>query len=291
MSTSKILLAVVALTLALVAFQYWWSSDEPTLQATPDPENLPAATEERPEKVSAQESAVADIDDLLECLSADELRDHPVIRQYMSQIDAASVEGTEVEVFRGLDEATVRGYAEQGDSAAMAVMGALQVMRAYRIPDSQALDWLNRNGKIDGQKRPEPLPADASLALNDAAYWFYEAALNGRLMALQHYGQVRGTLFGGPVGLGWIVQEEYDALEGIQRDELFPVNMYRRVAIDLIPGSERIPLRSEIAERVRNEIHNEFNITLSDSGLTPPAMSVADSKLLEELRLRVCETE
>ncbi|MGI9261512.1 MAG: hypothetical protein ACR2QR_05735, partial [Woeseiaceae bacterium] len=206
----------------------------------------------------------------------------------------------DIEKFRGVDDASVRGYADQGDSAAMVVVGAMSVMSAFRMDASRAVDWLANGGELEGVvMEQQQMSSAAGLALNDAAYWFYQAALHGKVSALRHYGQVRGQLFGGPVGLGWIEQQEYDALEPDQQLELSPANMYSNVAMEIRPpaGADAIPYSlllasgTESTQRIREDIRNEFSAAVSDAGLDSPATSAADIAELQNLRSRLCATE
>ncbi len=301
MSRSGIVPFFIAVALFLAGYQYWRGVERET---TAPLATAPLVTTEP--VVSTPGASVDDADAgsgaaefVTGCLTMDEIRARPLVRELMQRLDAAAVEGDDVETFRGVDVDSVRGFAEQGDAAAMAVTGAILVMQAFKQPEALAVDWLNSGGHLDGIEMRLSPSSEASLILNDAAYWFYEAALNGRVMALQHYGQVRGQVFGGPVGLGWVSQEEYDTLDDEQRNELSPFNMFRMTAIDLVPGSyeefvrgsNRTPSRSEIGERIRNDIHHEFNVALSNSDLAPPIISAAEATELEELRSQICASE
>jgi len=294
---SVLVILVVAATIAYRVFN-----------AAPPPPETPAETAVQPRPQSAavrtEPMAAPDAADAGEeepdCITMDELNAHPLIRQVQSQADAAATNGADIEKFRGLDDATVRGYADQGDSAAMVVVGAMSVMRAFRMDASRAVDWLANGGELEGVvMEQQQMSSDAGLALNDAAYWFYQAALHGKVLALQHYGQVRGQLFGGPVGLGWIEQQEYDALEPDQQLDLSPANMYSNVAMEMKPpaGAGAIPYSlllasgTEATRRIREDIRNEFSAAVSDAGLDSPATSAADIAELQRLRSRLCATD
>jgi len=300
MNATKAVLLLVSLVAVLIGYR--------VLPGTPDsPATVPPMVVEptSPDPVVTNETEVTNIDqsagprEVTECLTLDQVRAHPIVRQLMSRLDAAAARGVDIEIYRGLDESEVLGYAEQGDSAAMVVTGAILALRAYDADSSRVIEWLTSIGHLDGVEIRQQMSSDASLALNDAAHWFYQAALNGRLMALPLYGQVRSQLFGGAVGLGWISREEYDSLDPRQKKELLPQNMYHRVARDMIPGSvsgfiqgsKRLPSSSEIAERVRNDIHHEFNMALSDSDLPLPITAAGDPAEFEKLRSQICDSE
>lgn len=129
------------------------------------------------------------------CLTERQFEELPELMQEAERMEAISASGTALTAYENLGEDSLQSFANQGDSAAMVVLGAMQVMRA--------IDWLSGKNLIDDVNiGTDELSGTASLALNEAAYWFYEAASHGRVMALQQYGQVKGRLFGGPVGVG-----------------------------------------------------------------------------------------
>jgi len=299
-SGSKVAVLIAILAVALVSYQIIGDKEfERDSTVTPDG----VAESELPTNIPAQQAAVKPIvtgaTDEQRCLTMAEVRENSAVRQLMRQLDAAAARGADIEIFRGLDEAEILGYAEQGDSAAMIVTGAILVLQAYGSNSSRAIDWLSGDGYLEDVDPDQPVSPNAGLALNDAAYWFYRAALHGRLLALQHYGEVRSQLFGGPVGLGWISRDEYDLLETDQRDALAPAKVYRSAALDMIPGANagfiqgttRLPSTNEIADPIRNEILHEFNMALSDSDLPPPATTTGDVGAFERLRLRICASE
>lgn len=301
MNTTKTILLLLSLVAVLIGYRLLRNSSESAPPSATEQLPVNDLAQTGPDMTDAGKNVESDETDRpVACLTKDELRVHPVIRQLMSQLESASVEGADIEIFRGLEEATVTGFAEQGDSAAMAVTGAILVMRAYKLDDSLAIDWLSRGGHIEGVETGQPLSSDASLALNDAAYWFYRAALYGRLFALRNYGQVRDRLFGGAVGLGWVSQEEYDSLDTDQLNELLPENLYRKLVFDLAPqldtGLNWSPsmnvLRSETAGRIRNDLFQEFHTALADSDLPPlNAPAAATLQELDELRSQICDSE
>lgn len=292
---------VVAAAIAYRVFSTSPPPPEMTTESLAQPE-LPSATtsvdtaiEER-----AVPSAAAAMEAEPDCLPVDELNRHPLVLKLQSQADTAATDGIDIEKFRGIDDATVRGYADQGDSAAMVVVGAMSVMRAFRVDTSRAVDWLANGGALDGVvMEQQEMSPDAGLALNDAAYWFYQAALHGKVFALRHYGQVRDQLFGGPVGLGWIEQQDYDALERDQQLVLSPARIYGSAAAAMRPVPDenvsRTPVSkspvSEIAERVLFDIRSNFDDSIADAALPQPTTSSSDVAEYERLMSQVCISE
>lgn len=289
------------LVAAAIAYRVFSTSPPPpemTTESLAQPE-LPSATtsvdtamEER-----AVPGAAAAIEAEPDCLRVDELNRHPLVLKLQSQADAAATDGIDIEKFRGIDDATVRGYADQGDAAAMVVVGAMSVMRAFRVDTSRAVDWLANGGALDGVvMEQQQMSSDASLALNDAAYWFYQAAVHGKVAALRHYGQVRGQLFGGPVGLGWLTQEEHAALDLQLKQALQPANVYAGAAATMNPvppsvanqDSQLAIVQSEITARVIAEIRSEFAAAVVDADVPQPTASDSDLEAYARLRSQLC---
>lgn len=304
MSVIKISVLVILVVAAAIAYRAFNVSSAPAGMATESIAQPDPAPEVMPANQVTERRVIPNADAVVEappaCLTVDELNRHPLILKLQSQADAAATNGIDIEKFRGIDDASVRGYADQGDAAAMAVVGAMSVMRAYKVDTTRAVDWLANGGAMDGVvMEQQQMSSDAGLALNDAAYWFYQAALNGKVMALRHYGQVRGQLFGGPVGLGWIEQQDYDALDREQQLELSPGNIYSNVAMEMNPpaGPGAIPYAlltesgPEMAKQIRSDIQNEFNTAIIDAGLTSPTTPAADIAAYERLRSRLCTPE
>jgi hypothetical protein len=229
------------------------------------------------------------------CLTERQFEELPELMQEAERMEAISASGTALTAYENLGEDSLQSFANQGDSAAMVVLGAMQVMRAYKIDDSRAIDWLSGKNLIDDVNiGTDELSGTASLALNEAAYWFYEAASHGRVMALQQYGQVKGRLFGGPVGLGWVSQAEYDALTLGEKNSLIPNNLYGQVAYDVVPAirsvfSDLSPVSSKQVE-IREKLRVEFDRNLDDRGLPRIQIAAAAMTSMEYLFERICDS-
>lgn len=301
MNVIKLSVLVILLVVAMIAYRIFDAVPPPTEPAAViterlAPESVTKPTDNRREMMAPPVTNIPG-GETLDCLTWDELNAHPHVRQLQGRADAAATNGAEIEKFRGIDDVSVLGYADQGDSAAMVVVGAMSVMRAYRMDVSRAVDWLANGGDLEGVvMQQQQMSSDASLALNDAAYWFYQAALHGRVFALRHYGQVRGQLFGGPVGLGWIGQAEYDDLGPEQQQELWPVKLYGHAASAMKPSpdesaiqrSARMASGGELVAEILAEIQNEFDMAVVDAALPQPAASASDIAEFERLRSQVC---
>lgn len=291
---------LVLLAMATIGFLFR-SSNEPVpgepLSTTTAPEiqDLPKNADE---KKAVPEYGTADLLDKPGCLTFSQLESLPALLQDAQRMESVSSSGPALDSYASFDGATLQGFVDQGDSAAMVIMGARAVMRAYATNESMALEWLNARHQIHDLLVPgSQLSPTAGLALNDAAYWFYEAALHGRLFALEQHGVIRSRLFGGPVGLGWIGQEDYDALDVTERGWLHPANVYQEVAYDLAPQlkegilgslSYRIP-ESDLLRDIRRRLVADFNQSLLDSDL--PAISLpATASGAAEILNQVCDS-
>lgn len=300
MSAPRIIALVVAMTIALIGYRYWTNINvEPEDIEVPDVGSQAVIPVETPDEIPATEEDGSEPVDQPGCLTLKQFEEIPGLNQDAARMESVSASGVVLDAYRGLDDAALQSYAEQGDSAAMLVMGANAVMRAFGMDQSLAIEWLNNRERIsDLDLGNSELTSAASLALNDAAYWFYEAASHGRLLALQNYGQVRGRLFGGPVGLGWISQEEYDSLDASGKTSLVPANLYAQVAYDIAPALRegalgnltRMAPESSIQQDVRRDLVAEFEETLSASGLPPVSVAPTASPDTEALFDQLCES-
>ena len=301
MSKLKIAALLLVLTIALVAYRFMGDHRaEPdvtaTLEALAEPEFPKVALEQ----VTTMEwTATAPVDEP-GCLSLLQLQDLPTVAQDAARLAALQTHGLPIAPYESFDDTTLHAFADQGDSAAMAVIGAAAVMRAYDVDEALATDWLNNEYAItDLDIGRTQLSSDASLQLNEAAYWFYEAALHGRLFALRHYGSVRSRLFGGPIGLGWISQDKYDELDDRDRSLLQPFNVYTQVAYDIAPQlreglladlSRDLP-ESDLQLAIRESLLAEFEDTMSESGLQRVEVAPTASPGIAELHDQICRAE
>ena len=293
MKVTTVSIGVIVLVLAFVAFRFLVTETVPTAH-TGIVDTLPAQT--RAQNKAPQTALPGgngdDIEPGAACIPSTQIQAHPLVQRIQQGRQSVVTNGIDVENFRGLDEETIRGFAEQGDTAAMAALGAAAVMRAYRIDSRRAVEWLANGGTMEGVvMQRQQLSADASLALNDAAYWFYEAALHGRVAALTHYGQVRDQLFGGPVGLGWFEPEAFAGLPSTAREAMQPATLYGAVADRLWPTE---PLQAkagdamEAVEQVLQAIETEFVAALDSAELPLAGLDVSQRAELQSLLAQQC---
>lgn len=306
MKASRVALIILVLAACFVALQYLQRPKAaapetvPATAVTPPAQESPAVRASMRPRPEIEAPAGSDAPG---CLTRRELEDSLLSGPDAQRLHAVSVGGPDFEAYRGLDDASLRAYADQGDAAAMAIMGANAVMRAYDRSESGALPWLNDEQSIYQATSEGMLTAEASLELNDAAYWFYQAALHGRVYALVNYGIVRNRLFSGPVGLGWLSQEEFDTMDEEQRVAWQVENVYRQAVYDIAPQLGEGTLGSIQAEmagvatgtesllRIREDIANEFERSLLESELPPLNIPPTSAPLNEDFRSQLCASE
>ncbi len=304
MNAAKSVLLVVVLAAGFIALRFTQSpAPSAPEDAIPVVAVLPPPAFAPPEIAASGEADAAVTVDAPGCLTIRQLEENLLSGPDAARLTAVSVGGLDFEAYRGLDDVSVRAYADQGDAAAMALVGAHAVMRAYGRAPSEALLWLNVENIPDLITPGQTLTPEAGLELNDAAYWFYEAALHGRLQALRHYGLVRSKLFGGPVGLGWISQDEFEVLDDAAKNAFQPGNVYAQAVYDIAPKLQegalgsytRFTLSAEGFEdelqAIRQQIAADFGRTLTESGLPPLRIPPTAEPEIEALISTVCESE
>ncbi len=228
------------------------------------------------------------------CIRESEFPGTAAGQQLMARYTAIGTAGPHMEDYRAVDPATLNSLAEQGDSAAMAALGARAMLRGLQQPESRALDWLSFEVR-DEPRFAEPPTPEAALHYNEAAHWFYQAALRGRLTALMHYGTAREALFGDAIGQGWIDAEDYEGLSTSEKSSLLPTNVYNSMMFQLAPELGDDPLfgiaprlEQALVETVRAPLVAEFHADLAAAGLPPIHVPAVQMDALTELLERAC---
>jgi hypothetical protein len=232
------------------------------------------------------------------CLTERQLESHPLILKDGERLHSVATNGPQIEIFRGVSEGSLRSFAAQGDSAAMAVLGARAVMRALGLDEQRAVPWLqfedvNMETMLPGKTFSEP----ALFELDEAARWFYRAAMHGRLYALRNYGEVIAARHGGPVGLGWIEDEDFRSLSSRERSALYPSNVYQNVANGIAPQLTEgalgwfgnfLTFRTEREQTIRTRVTDEFHEASVAADLPPTVVADTASPDLEVLFSQAC---
>lgn len=171
-----------------------------------------------------------------DCLSWERLQDHPVLSEEVARFDSIAVTGPTIASYRGLDDSSLESFAAQGDSAAMAVLGAISMLKARNMQPHHAVPYLLfEDGPVRAYITPSMEDPKARQHYSDARDWFYKSALHGRLLALYWYGEITGSLEGGAVGLGWTDQATFEALPSAQQVALWPSTVYSLLAFEIAP--------------------------------------------------------
>ena len=223
----------------------------------------------------------------------------PVLSAEYGRFDSLVTSGPTIESYRGLSSAALAGLAGQGDSAAMAVLGAISVIRAMKLPEDKAVGYLLLEGpELQAFDFADPLEPEVAEHLEEARAWFYKAAIHGRLLALQNVGEIVATMGGSPIDLGWIQQEDYDSLETFEKHALDPANVYAALAFEVAPELRSGPMGAMISgqtpgggrqQMVLNELAWRFGQEREATGLPPIEISESTAPSMEEFESMLCE--
>jgi len=235
------------------------------------------------------------------CLTAEQLEYHPLVVEDAYRYDAVGITGPSIGSYRGLSTSELRDLADQGDSAAMAVLGAAKVMQSRGLPVSKAVSYLLlEEPRLLSYRFKRPISAESRAHLEQAREWFYKAALHGRVMALYKVGESFELETGGPVELGWIAKDEYEALSSYEQMSLLPSNLYNALAFKIAPElgegphgeifTEIMP-RSDKQQALLGEFANRFFEDLDAAGLPPISVPDAVSPSFDELKSLLCSSE
>jgi hypothetical protein len=212
---------------------------------------------------------------LADCISPAQLASDPVLAEEYARLDSIVTSGPAIQSYRGLSSAQLGDLAIQGDSAAMAVLGAVSVMRARNLPEDKAVAYLLREDpSLWSFSLAQRLEPETVKHLEEARDWFYKSALHGRLLALQNAGEIIGIVAGTPTKLGWIEEDEYESLEGYERHALDPTT--------LAPGGER-------QQAVLDELASQFEKDREAAKLPPIVISASTAPSMEEFESMLCE--
>lgn len=231
------------------------------------------------------------------CLSESMLETHPVMMDELERLDPYVVNSGSISDYRNLAESELRHLIAQGDSGAMAVLGAMHVMRARGLPDSDAVPYLLlEEPSLLSYQYKLPHTEEQRRHYQFAADWFYKAALHGRLLALINVGDQLVTLGKTPVDLGWISTEDYDQLTRAQKSTFNAANVYQAVAFTIAPQVEvgffeeiGLGFASVFAKRfadIAEPIATQFRSDRAELGLDPliiPASTLPSYSELTEL--------
>jgi len=127
---------ILIIAAVLAAAALWWLAGRPAEQpaqparAADAPVRPGTAAPGRPDVVDETGPALP-ADDMATCLTPEQLENHPALRAESERLLPVLVYGPEIDAYRGLPLVQVELFADQGDSAAMTVAGAIHV-RSYK---------------------------------------------------------------------------------------------------------------------------------------------------------------
>ena len=294
-----------ALLVAAVAFWLILQPDAPVRQGDSEAlQSTKAAT-----AVDAEDSA-SEIDVQAEdpdanastpCLTLEQLENHPILAQDFYRYDTVVDSGPIIESYRGLNEQELQELSAQGDSAAMVVLGAMSVMRAREWPVDKAVPYLLlEDPELMAYRYSRPLSAEFLAHMERAKYWFYKAAMHGRLMVLHRVGYAIEIGQGGPVELGWIDKAEYATLSNYEKSALIPSNVYNALAFEIAPGLTSGPIGeiffglipgTDRQKAVTKQLAEQFQRDVSDAGLPPISVAESIAPPMEEMLSLLCDSE
>jgi len=101
------------------------------------------------------------------CLSEGLLETHPMIMDEIKRLDPFLINSESMAVYRGLTELQLLPLVDQGDSGAMAVLGAMHVMRFRGLPDSSAIPYL----LLEDLRRQQSALLDEIQQIADRYHW------------------------------------------------------------------------------------------------------------------------
>ena len=305
----KILLS--SAVIAAVATGYWFAAqqdshfDDNSSATSPDKTTQDTGAEAA-NPVAGLVSNESDIDPALripddtpDCSNLAQSEVEREIAAEFARFEPLVTSGATIESYRGLTSRQLDSLAMQGDSAAMAVLGAISVMRAMNLPEDQAVPYmLLEEPALKLFEFPQPLETETAEHLDRAIDWFYKSAVHGRLLALRDAGEIIAMAGGTPSELGWIPQNEYENLEGFERHALDPANVYGALAFEIAPELIDGPLGAMTAELtpggdrqqlLLHELAWRFTQDREGAGLPPIEIPKSNAPSMEEFESLLCD--
>ena len=303
----RILIAVAMIAVAV--FFLWRMEPAESPEQVPPNENGAAGGRSAPDvpvlplpnATSEKRSEAAGRKD--DCLSPMQIETHPMFMAELERLDPVMDTGPTIASYRSLTSAELEVMAQQKDSAAMAVLGAMSVMRARNLPESNAVSYLLLEDKsLSSVAIERPLPPEVVEHYEEASRWFYRSALHGRLLALRHVGQHSWLMGKGPVEHGWIEKDDYDALSSKEKTAIDPGNIYSSVAYEIAPTLKDGPIGEMLTEISRGVVANtglretiltglvqRFEDDRVNAGLPEIIVSDSAAPSLQEIFAMVCD--
>ena len=170
----------------------------------------------------------------------------------------------------------------------MVVLGQRRLLSGQGRDPDLAVDLLALT-PIPEHRDPGRIERLDRALLDEAADWFYRAALHGRVYALQGYGNAVGWregLLEAPVSLGWVDEAVWEDMTTKQRQILWnPPNVYAEAVYDLAPelttgisgvAYEILLAKTDETQAVRDRIVRRFLADQQKAGLPPLEIPLSD---------------
>lgn len=296
-ASSVVFVGGIAILAMLLMRAYWpWFEEASETKAIAPDETRAPQIELRAEQDTRSPGTVSDVKS---CISEGMLETHPMMIDEMERLDPYLLNSGSISVYRELAESELRHLIAQGDSGAMAVLGAMHVMRARGLPDSEAVPYLlMEKPDLLSYRYKLPLTEEQIRHYELAADWFYKSALHGRLLALISVGDQLIMLGKKPVDLGWISAEDYDQLTRAEKSTFNAASVYQAVAFTIAPEIEvgffeeiGLGFGSKFAKRfadIAAPIAAQFRSDRAELGLDPLIIPASALPSYDELTALLC---
>ena len=293
---------VVLVGLAVAAFYWLLQHQSVQITAETDPPNSArgeASSNNFEELSNDSRNAEPDAETSSSgCLTAEMLEAHPMFAGEEARLDTIAVTGPTIASYRGLKASSLEGLAAQGDTAAMAVLGAISMLKARGIEEQHAVPFLLfENLSLHSYREPPLDDPEVRQHYKDAQEWFYKAALRGRLFALYWVGEMKARLEGGAVRLGWIEEAEHAELSALEQSALMPPSVYNLLAFEVAPQLrtglidmyyESLP-KHEYQEGILKDLVDQFERDRKAAYLPPIVVPESTSPPWTEVEEMLCQ--
>jgi hypothetical protein len=289
---------VATLAVLLMGAYLGWFWEVSESEAIIPTENMQSQIAVRSGKNIGNSGSASEVEN---CLSESMLETHPAMMDELARLDPYVVNFGSISDYRDLAESELRHLIAQGDSGAMAVLGAMHVMRARGLSDSDAVPYLLlEDPNLFSYQYKLPHTEEQMRHYELAADWFYKSALHGRLLALINVGDQLVALGKTPIDLGWISTEDYDQLTRAQKSTFNAANVYQAVAYTIAPQVE-VGFLEEIGQgfgaiiakrfaNIAEPIVTQFRSDRAELGLGPLTIPPSTLPSYSELTELLCNT-
>ena len=237
------------------------------------------------------------------CVNWREFGDLPEVRAEYERMSPIMPFGQDFQVFLGLDTPSLEALAEQGDSAAMAMLGSMRQMQSRGIPEEFAVTVAASGfrgsvgtGVFQNMQRTEPTDEERTELLIEAQSWFTQSTEHGRVGSLLQLAGIQRRLGETPVSLGWITAEDWDALDDDARDNLRLSDVYLQALTTLAPelatgmGTAMLDrvTATELTTEMANKIADDLLNAAAANNVQIPVLAPSEVPSWTEMESRIC---